>query len=196
MTSTTQRTVGILAFDDMEVLDYAGPYEVFNVAGEVSGGAFRTYAIGVGDGPRAGRGGFTVVPPVSLADAELPDILVVPGGAGTRPLLRDPEVLAWVARAAEHAELVLSVCTGALVLAAAGVLDDTRATTHHDAFGELAALAPALEVVSGERFVQNSDRVWTSGGISAGIDLSHDNVGLLAGAESKAAVIGEMEWLW
>jgi len=194
--TTVERAVGILAFDDMEVLDYAGPYEVFNVAGEVSAGAFRTYGIGVGAGPQVGRGGFAVVPPASLADAELPDILVVPGGAGTRPLLREPEVLAWVARAAEQAELVLSVCTGALVLAAAGVLDDARATTHHDAFGELAALAPRIEVASGERFVQNSDRVWTSGGISAGIDLSLHIVELLAGEQTRAAVVEEMEWLW
>ena len=195
-TQQPQRSVGILAFGDMEVLDYAGPYEVFNVAGEVAGGAFRTYGIGVGTGAQVGRGGFSVLPPVSLADAELPDILVVPGGAGTRPLLRDREVLAWVARAAEHAELVLSVCTGALVLAAAGVLEDTRATTHHDAFGELAALAPGLDVVSGERFVRNGERIWTSGGISAGIDLALHIVGLTAGEETRAKVVEEMEWSW
>ncbi|MCA1984634.1 DJ-1/PfpI family protein [Nocardioides nematodiphilus] len=194
--SIVERTVGILAFDDMEVLDYAGPYEVFNVAGEVSGGAFRTYAIGVDAGSQVGRGGFTVVPPASIADTELPTILVVPGGAGTRPLLRRPEVLAWVTRAAEHAELVLSVCTGALVLAGAGVLAATRATTHHGAFDELGALMPEVEVVSGERFVQNSQRVWTSGGISAGIDLSLHIVGLLAGEDTRAAVVEEMEWLW
>jgi len=195
MSTERTRTVGILAFDAMEVLDFAGPYEVFNVAAE-AGAPFAVQAIGTGPGPVIARGGLTVLPPVSLADAATPDILVVPGGAGTRPLLHDDAVLDWVRQAAPRAELVLSVCTGALVLAAAGVLDDTRATTHHHAFGELAALAPRVEVVAGQRFVRNSDRVWTSGGISAGIDLAQHIVGLLAGEQVKAKVIEEMEWLW
>jgi transcriptional regulator GlxA family with amidase domain len=190
-----QRTVGILAFDAMEVLDFAGPYEVFNVAAE-SGAPFTVQAIGVVPGPIEARGGFTVLPPVSIADAPLPEILIVPGGGGTRPLLREPAVLEWVRTAADAAELVVSVCTGALVLAAAGVLADTQATTHHEAFAELRALAPGLEVVAGQRFVQNSERVWTSGGISAGIDLSQHIVGLLSGDVIKAAVLEEMEWLW
>ncbi len=188
------RTVQILAFDDMEVLDYAGPYEVFNVAGELGGG-FAVASVGVSAAPR-GRGGFAVVPSYTLDEAPEADIVVLPGGAGTRPLLKEPAVLDWVRARAASAELLLTVCTGALVAGAAGLLDGLEATTHHDAFAELAALAPSARVVTDRRFVRSSDRIRTSGGISAGIDLALAVVGELAGAEVRAAVESEMEWRW
>jgi transcriptional regulator GlxA family with amidase domain len=186
------RTVAILAFDDMEVLDYAGPYEVFNLAGEVTGG-FRVVSIGVTRQPQ-GRGGFTVVPTYGLDDAPAHEILIVPGGAGTRPLVRDPRVLDLVR--GSSAELVLTVCTGALVAGAAGLLDGLAATTHHDAFDELAALSPSTTVVRETRFVRSSDRVRTSGGISAGIDLALAVVEELAGTDVRTRVETEMEWGW
>jgi transcriptional regulator GlxA family with amidase domain len=190
------RTAGILAFDRMEVLDYAGPYEVFNVAAESAAGRLRVQSIGVGDGPVSGRGGFTVIPHVSLASSTPPDILVIPGGAGSRALLHDQHVIEWVRRAGDEAELILSVCTGALVLAAAELLNNAPATTHHGAFDELAALSSTTTVVEGKRYVQSSERVWTSAGISAGIDLSLQAVELLLGREIRDAVIDEMEWGW
>lgn len=190
-------TVGILAFDAMEVLDYAGPYEVFNVAGQAGAAArFEMRAIGTHPGPVTARGGFVVLPPETIDEAAAPDVLVVPGGAGTRPLLHDRDVIDWVRAAAEKAELVLSVCTGALVLAAAGLLDRRRATTHHAAFDELAALSPSTKIDRGSRFVRSSDQVWTSGGISAGIDLSLHVVGLLCGEDVRDEVVEEMEWRW
>lgn len=184
------RTVGILAFDDMEVLDYAGPYEVFNVAGE------QVRSIGVEAGPVAGRGGFTVQPDATIADRMSLDVLVVPGGVGTRRLVHDRSVIDWVSGAAKEADLVLSVCTGALVLAAAGLLDGREATTHHGAFGELATISPSTTVVRGRRFVQASERLWTSAGVSAGIDLSLHIVSLLRGADARDRVVEEMEWRW
>jgi transcriptional regulator GlxA family with amidase domain len=189
------RGVQILAFDDMEVLDHAGPYEVFNVAGELGGGAFAVASVGVSATPR-GRGGFAVTPTHQLHDAPAADILVVPGGAGTRPLLRDPHLLEWLRDRAASAELVLTVCTGALLAGAAGLLDGLRATTHHDAYDELAAVAPAATVVRGPRFVRSSDRLRTSAGVSAGVDLALEIVGELAGPELRAAVEAEMEWGW
>lgn len=191
------RTVGILAFEDMEVLDYAGPYEVFNLAGEYSPEqGLQVQAIGLTDGPVTGRGGFTVLPRASIANCASPDIVVIPGGAGTRPLLREKDALDWVRSAAMEAEMVLSVCSGALVLAAAGLLDDRRATTHHGAFQELAALSPSTEIITGRRFVQASERVWTSAGVSAGIDLALHAVELLIGAGVRDEVSREMEWGW
>jgi transcriptional regulator GlxA family with amidase domain len=191
------RTVGILVFEAMEVLDYSGPYEVFNVANETSSKTtFDVHAIGVAAGPVTGRGGFTVLPPTNIAECSVPDVLIVPGGAGTRPFLREPKVVDWVRSAAADAELVLSVCTGALVLAAAGLLENSPATTHHQAFDELAAISPSTDIVRDRRFVQSSSQVWTSGGISAGIDLSLHLVGLLAGTDIRTAVIAEMEWGW
>lgn len=194
----TARTVGILAFDDMEVLDHAGPYEVFNVAGELSEpSAFSVSAIGVGGRDTAtGRGGFTVVPAHVVGDGFVPDVLVVPGGSGTRALVPDPRIVGWLREAAERVEVLVSVCTGSLLLASAGLLEGRRATTHHTAFDELASLDATIDVVRDERFVRSSPDVWTSGGISAVIDLALRVVEELCGAELRDAVVEEMEWGW
>lgn len=193
----TTRTVAILAFDDMEVLDYAGPYEVFNVAGELGEGRpFEVVSVGLSGGPAVGRGGFTVQPSYSLDDAPAADLLVVPGGAGTRALLGDERLLAWLRERAAEVELLLSVCTGALVLGAAGLLAGRSATTHHDAFDELAALSPTTEVVRGVRYVRSSDTVLTSAGVSAGVDAALHAVELLAGPATRDITVAEMEWGW
>jgi len=189
--------VAILAFDDMEVLDYAGPYEVFNVAGELGEGApFSVFSVGLTGDPAVGRGGFTVLPAYSLDDAPPPDLLVVPGGAGTRPLVRDERLLAWLRERAAEVELLLSVCTGALVLGAAGLLERRPATTHHDAYDELAAVSPTTQVVRGQRFVRSAETILTSAGVSAGVDLSLHVVQLLAGRATRDLVATEMEWMW
>lgn len=191
------RTVAILAFDDMEVLDFAGPYEVFNVAGELGeDNPFSVFSVGLTGAPAVGRGGFSVLPTYSLDDAPPSDLLVVPGGAGTRPLLKNERLLAWVRERASEVELLVSVCTGALVLGAAGLLERQSATTHHDAFDELAALSPTTTVVRGQRFVRSSDRVVTSAGVSAGVDASLYVVQELAGSETRDRTVVEMEWLW
>jgi transcriptional regulator GlxA family with amidase domain len=188
------RSVQVLAFDDMEVLDYAGPYEVFNVAGEQSSpAAFAVQAVGVSPRP-VGRGGFEVVPVCQYADAPPADILVLPGGKGSRPLMRDQALLAWIAGRAAEVELVLTVCTGALLAAAAGLLDGLPATTHHGAFGELARAAPTATVLRGERFVRSSETLYTSAGVSAGVDLALHVVEVLAGPQVRAATEAEMEW--
>jgi transcriptional regulator GlxA family with amidase domain len=180
----------------MEVLDYAGPYEVFNVAAECAPEAsLQVQAIGLADGPVAGRGGFKIHPHATIGSCPPPDILIVPGGAGTRALLHDRRVIDWVRLAAKEAEMVLSVCTGALVLAA-GLIGNAPATTHHEAFHELAALSPATTIIEGRRFVQSSDRLWTSAGVSAGIDLALHAVELLLGADIRGDVVEEMEWGW
>lgn len=198
-TDTAAHSVGILAFESMEVLDYAGPYEVFNVANEISGRisdrqTFAVQAIGVQPGQIVARGGFTVLPPTSIGECPSPDILIVPGGPGTAAVLKDEQVTGWVRACAEHAELVVSVCTGALVLAAAGLLTDRPATTHHWAFDQLESLSPSTDIVRDQRFVQSSDRIWTSGGISAGIDLSVHLIDLLAGTEVREKVVEMLEW--
>lgn len=197
MSRVSTRTVAILAFDDMEVLDFAGPYEVFNVAGELGEAApFRVLSVGLTGAPAVGRGGFTVVPAYSLDDAPPTDLLVVPGGAGTRRLLGDERLLAWVRERAGEVELLLSVCTGSLVLAAAGLLRARPATTHHDAYDELAAVSPTTQVVRGQRFVRSTGTILTSAGVSAGIDLALHAVQLLAGPTTRERTVAEMEWMW
>lgn len=189
------RVVQILAFDDMEVLDFAGPYEAFNVAGELGREAFSVHSVGVTDAP-VGRGGFGVRPTFTLETAPAADILVIPGGRGTRPLVADQRLLSWVRERAVDAELLLTVCTGALIAGAAGLLDGLSATTHHGAWDELAAVAPTTEVRRGPRFVRASERVWTSAGVSAGVDLALEVIADLAGPTVRDAVVDEMEWSW
>jgi transcriptional regulator GlxA family with amidase domain len=194
---TSRRSVAILAFDDVEVLDFAGPYEVFTVAGELGEDQpFSVFSVGLTGAPAVGRGGFTVTPTYSLDDAPPPDLLVVPGGAGTRRLLHDERLLAWLRERAAEVEVLLSVCTGALVLGAAGLLDRRPATTHHDAFDELAAVSPTTTVVRGQRFVRSSERIVTSAGVSAGVDASLHVVQQLVGQQTRDRVVTEMEWMW
>ncbi len=189
--------MAILAFDDMEVLDYAGPYEVFNVAGELGADRpFEVFSVGLTTGPAVGRGGFTVLPTYSLDDAPASDLLVVPGGAGTRALLDDERLLAWLRERTGEVELLVSVCTGALLLGAAGLLEGCRATTHHDAYDELAALSPTTVVVRGERFVRSAQTILTSAGVSAGIDCSLHAVQLLTDEHTRDVTVSEMEWGW
>ncbi|GAA4735651.1 DJ-1/PfpI family protein [Nocardioides endophyticus] len=193
----SQRTVAILVFDDVEVLDFAGPYEVFNVAGELGEGSpFSVFSVGVTSAPAVGRGGFTVQPTYSIDDAPPSDVLVVPGGAGTRPLLKDGRLIAWLRERGAEVEVLLSVCTGALLLGAAGLLERKSATTHHDAFDELAALSPTTHVVRGQRFVRSDERTVTSAGVSAGVDASLYVVQELTGAETRERTVAEMEWMW
>jgi transcriptional regulator GlxA family with amidase domain len=197
MADVSHRTVAILAFDDMEVLDFAGPYEVFNVAGELGDGEpFSVFTVGLTHEPAVGRGGFTVLPAYSLDDVPPPDLLVLPGGRGTRPLAKDDRLLAWVKERASEVELLMSVCTGALVLGAAGLLERRPATTHHDAYDELAAISPTTNVIRGQRFVRSSDTILTSAGVSAGVDLALHVVQLLAGQETRDRTVAEMEWMW
>ena len=193
--TTAPRNVAILVFDDIEVLDFAGPHEVFTVAGDmIRPSPFYVYEVGLTGRPILARGRFQVAPRYSIENCPDPDILVVPGGMGTRPLLKDPRLLAWIATQAERSELLLSVCTGALLLAAAGLLAGLRATTHHGAFEHLALLSPTTTIVEDERFVATTDRILTSGGISAGIDLSLAVVERILGPKAKATVVEEMEY--
>lgn len=194
------RSVGIMAFDEMEVLDFAGPYEVFNVAGDLSTppGAFRVVTVGVTAEP-VGRGGFCVRPDHLLEDAPHLDVLVIPGGAGSRTVMKDSEILTWVRDRYMEAERVLTVCTGALIAASAGLLSGHRATTHHGAYEELAAIRPeigtcAVDVVRGYRVVRSTDKLWTSAGVTAGIDLALEAVESFSDRSLRTAVAEEMEW--
>ena len=195
MGMSNPRNVAILVFDDIEILDFAGPYEVFNVASELTTPAgFYVYNVGIALRPVVGRGRFTVTPQYSIENCPQADLLVIPGGFGTRPLMKHDGLMSWLRDQSKRVEWLLSVCTGALLLARAGLLEDCRATTHHTAYGALKEISPRTIVVEGERFVQASPTIMTAGGISAGIDLSLHMVELLAGRQSRAVVEEEMEY--
>ncbi len=190
MDTLTHRSVGILIFDDVEVLDFAGPFEVFSRTRLSPGAAarrseesapFTVFTVAPSHLPVTAIGGLVVVPRYSLADAPPIDVLVVPGGWGTRPLLADAGVIGWIRLAAGRAEHVASVCTGALLLAQAGLLAGRRATTHWAALDELAELDPGVTVLRDRRVVD--DGVLTSAGVSAGMDMAFHLVEALFGRE-------------
>jgi transcriptional regulator GlxA family with amidase domain len=146
-------------------------------------------------GPVLTRGGLSVNPHHRLADCPRPDLLLVPGGQGTRQEMHNAVLTDWIRQEAEKAELVLSVCTGALLLAKAGLLDGLEATTHHGAIDLLRQVSPKTMVHADRRFVDNG-RVVCSAGIAAGIDMSLHVVGRLLGREMAEKTARQMEYPW
>jgi transcriptional regulator GlxA family with amidase domain len=170
-------TVGILMFDDVEVLDFAGPYEVFTTAArmhqrDVPGAEplFVVRTISTRGQPVRARAGLRVEVDHAFDQHPRLDVLLVPGGVVTAELER-PEVLDWLRRTAASAALVTSVCTGAFLLARAGLLAGCAVTTHWEDLDDLVAAHPELEVRRDVRWVDEGARV-TSAGISAGLDMS------------------------
>jgi putative intracellular protease/amidase/catechol 2,3-dioxygenase-like lactoylglutathione lyase family enzyme len=194
MTPTRQLT--LLIFDDVEVLDFCGPFEVFSVANHFTQPpAFRVAIVAEKAGPVLARNGLSVNPHHRLADCPPPDLLLIPGGQGTRREMHNQTLIDWIRHAAAKAELVLSVCTGALLLAKAGLLDGLAATTHHGAMDLLRQVAPRTTVLANRRFVDNG-RVICSAGIAAGIDMSLHIARRLLGMEVAVKTAQQMEYPW
>ncbi|MEB3277443.1 MAG: DJ-1/PfpI family protein [Lyngbya sp.] len=192
----TQRNVGILLFNDVEVLDFAGPFEVFSVTSELNENKpFRVYTVAETPEKIRAKNGLSVNPEYTFTDCPSPHILIIPGGIGSREAMKNSNILNWVKTCSQDAELVLSVCTGALILAKVGLLDGLRATTHHQAFDLLREFAPKTEVVENQRYV-DEEKIMTAGGISAGIDLSLYVVAKLLGQEIALKTTQYMEYHW
>jgi transcriptional regulator GlxA family with amidase domain len=181
------RTVAVLIFDGVELLDFAGPAEVFIVAGQ--GKAFRVVTVAEKKGRVRTMGGLSVLADFSCDKAPQPDVLVVPGGDMGN---LGPEGRAWLKKSAGKAEVVLSVCMGAFLLAEAGLLDGREATTHSWGLDRLKTAAPKCKVVRGRRFVDGG-KVVTTAGVTAGIDGALHVVGRLCGKE--AARWAAEEWM-
>src|ERR1041385_6098060 len=196
MTLQRGRNVAILIFDDVEVLDFCGPFEVFSVTGRAkSQSPFQVFTVAEKSGPVLARNQLSVNPRYTFADYPSPDILLVPGGWGTRQQMNNSAVIDWIKAAAARAELVLSVCTGALLLAKAGLLEGLTATTHYAALELLRQTAPNTTVISDERFVDNG-KIILSAGIAAGIDMSLHVVARLLGKEEALETARYMEYDW
>jgi transcriptional regulator GlxA family with amidase domain len=188
------RNAAILLFEDVEVLDFCGPLEVFSVTGQASDPRpFRVFTVAERPGPISTVNGLSVNPVFDFSDCPRVDILIVPGGMGTRKEMHNDRLLQWIAEQAKQAELMLSVCTGALLLAKAGLLDGLNATTHHSAISLLKEAAPKATVQENQRFVDNG-RILLSAGISAGIDLSLHVVGRLLGPQAATDTAAYMEY--
>ena len=186
------KKVAVLIFDDVEVLDFCGPFEVFSVAGRWKGNIpFEAFTVAQKKKIRA-RGGLSINPTYTFKNCPKADIIVIPGGGGrrkdgtpfgTRKEMDNPALIKWIQQYAATSAQVLSVCTGALLVAKAGLMEGLSVTTHHMAFGELEKVAPAsARICQDVRVVDNGKFVF-SGGVAAGIDASFHIVGNILGKE-------------
>lgn len=192
------RTVGILIFDDVEVLDFCGPFEVFSVARSPEAPDTQLFeVVTVAPESRIVRciGGLLVQPHATTSDHPPLDILVVPGGRGTRREQSNEALIEWIGLEDRRTELTTSVCTGAFLLAEARILDGRRATTHWGSIDRLRDQYPHLEILSDLRVV-DTGRVITSAGISAGIDMALHVVARLHGTSTAVSTARYMEYDW
>lgn len=190
------RILAIILFNDAEVLDFCGPFEVFSVASQQTDPpAFDVITVAEERKPIVARNGLSVNPDHTLADCPKPDVLLVPGGFGARNEMHNDVLIEWIERTARDAELVLSVCTGAFLLGRAGLLDGLDVTTHHGGFELLREIVPTAVVHKDRRFVDNG-KIITSAGIAAGIDMSLHVVERLHGRDVAEATASHMEYPW
>jgi transcriptional regulator GlxA family with amidase domain len=194
-------TVGILIFDQVEVLDVAGPFEVFAVARlneerrqDESSSPFKIFLISEKIGPVLAIGGLRFTPDVTIDNCpEELDILIVPGGWGTRNEVKNVNLLKWIANRASKTRLTASVCTGSSLLGKSGLLDGREATTHWRAFDFLHQAAPNAYIRKDVRFTL-VDPIFTSAGISAGIDMALRIVSHFFGTRIGQATARQMEY--
>ena len=200
MNQNSLPTVGILIFDDVEVLDFCGPFEVFSVArpaGESSDEfkLFNVLTIAEQDKIITCRGELRVKPHATIENHPPLDILVVPGGLGARRELHNPRLLDWIVQQDQRTKLTTSVCTGAFLLAERGLLDGHQATTHWTSIEWMRSTYPAIEMVADARVVDQG-HIITSAGISAGIDMSLHVVSRLHGIKAAEWAARRMEYDW
>ncbi len=193
--------VAIHLYADVEVLDFAGPYEVFTTANRVFGRLhpqdelpFAVFTVASERVPVLARAGLVVLPDHAMAEHPYIDVLIVPGGVVDAEL-EQPEVIAWLARQSEGAVITASVCTGAFLLARAGLLTGKVVTTHWEDVADLRAMCPGLDVRTGVRWVDQGEIV-SSAGISAGIDMSLHLVARLAGRDLAERTARQMDFDW
>ena len=171
--------VGILIFDEVEVLDFAGPFEVFSRTRLLKGAEsrrsndsapFNPFTVSIDTKPLTATGGLKIIADYTFNNFPKIDILIVPGGYGTRTLLNNEILLKWIKAVSDKANITASVCTGSLLLAKAGLLEGKRATTHWGAIEALKSISKDIHVISDRRVV--NDEIITSAGVSSGIDMA------------------------
>jgi transcriptional regulator GlxA family with amidase domain len=180
------KKVAIFLYPGVEILDFAGPSEVFAASG------FETFTMSAEGKDILSQGFITVRPQYSLENAPTPDIVVFPGGGATAPS-KDPRILAWIRHLHEHGAILMSVCTGAQILAKAGLLDNKNVTTWHGFIKDLQVMLPTSVVLNNTRFVDNGNII-TTAGVSAGIDGALYLVSRLNGMEAAKNAAYYMEY--
>ena len=188
--------IGIFIYRDAEVLDFSGPFEVFSTASRLSGKEepFSVFLIGESREVVSARAGYKVVPDYSIEDHPPPDVLIISGGVHAGEL-ENENVVAWIREQAGSAKLTATVCTGIFLLAKAVETLSCRVTTHWEDISDLRAMFSQLEVLEGVRWVDEGNIV-SSGGISAGIDMSLHLVSRLHGMSLAEDTARQMEFVW
>ena len=191
--------VAFVVTEGSVMIDFAGPWEVFQDVMLIPPGKtmhdpdvkrpFELYTVSDTKQPIHVSGGMQITPDYTFDDAPAPNIIVIPAQEGHSPKMSD-----WIRRTAQQSDLVLSVCTGAFTLAETGLLDGKKATTHHDAWGQLHTQYPKVTVLTNMRYVQSSPVIFTSGGLSAGIDMALHVVELYFGRKVAQTTATTMEY--
>lgn len=192
--SSERYQVGILLFDEVEVMDFAGPFEVFSLAETVDKQKlFQVHTISPDGELISARNGLKVQPDYAIHNMPAVDILIIPGGYGAEEIIiHDPVIIKWIQTQAQQVKLLASICTGALVLAEAGLLDGLEATTHWMDLERLQQDYPEVIVKSGVKFVDQGS-IMTSAGISAGIHLALHIVSEWVTIECARTIIRRMD---
>jgi len=185
-------TIGMLIFEGAEELDFVGPWEVFTMAAKVRDD-IRVVTIAERAGPVACAKGMRVLPDHTLGDAPEIDVVLVPGGIGTRREVDNPVVIDWLRKIAPRLDWVTSVCTGALLLCGAGFATGRRVTTHWAFIDDLRKRYPDVEVLADVRYVRDGN-LCTAAGVSAGIDLALWLTGQIWGIDTARKTQRAMEY--
>lgn len=193
--------IGIYIYDEVEALDFTGPYEVFTTAARVKARMepntqklFDVFLIAENEAMVSARADFNVQPHYTIQNHPKMDVLIVPGGVHIRELEK-PNVIEWIAKTSANTTLTASVCTGAFLLAKAGILRDQSCTTHWEDIPDLRSMFPMLDVKENVPWVDNG-RIVTSAGISAGIEMALHLVTKLAGKELAVKTARQMQYTW
>jgi len=189
-----KKNVAILLFDNAEVLDFAGPFEVFSVTSELKNSElFNVFTVARNSTAISAVNGLSVNPKYNFQNCPPVDILIISGGVGSRQAMVDKETLAWVEHIHQHTLYTVSICSGSRILGALGMLDNKKYCTHQDVYEHMAEIVPSGLPQKEKRFVQEG-KIFTSGGISAGIDLSFHIVTLLYGSNTAKETAAYMEY--
>ena len=190
-----KRTVGIVIFKNAEVLDFAGPFEVFSVSSQIHNNAlFNVSTVAKTKEPIVAMNGLSVNPDYSYSNAPSFDILIISGGMGASLVVKDEGALQWINKAVEKSELTMSICTGAAILGKIGLLEAKPYCTHNTVYPFIEKMVPSGKPQKNKRFIQTDDKIYTSAGISAGIDLSFHVVEQLHGKEVAKNTASYMEY--
>ncbi len=193
--------VGIYIYNEVEVLDFAGPFEVFSTASRVKermgsdlAGLFKVFTISENATPIFARGGLQIVPKYAISDHPKINLLIIPGGIVSKELEKE-HLISWIKESSNSADITASVCTGAFLLAKAGLLESKAATTHWEDIEAFGSMFPDIEIIRNVRWVDEGNIV-TAAGISAGLDMSLHLVSRADSMDLAVCTAKQMEYDW